>query len=97
MDKTVSVDVNHLTAAVAAWEYCVDSTKMIFGSRLGDPNADVIMAGLEAKQRLTRTEISKLFNGNATAAQIDSAMDIAIEQMLRCRAGKRWIYVGDFS
>jgi hypothetical protein len=36
----------HLEAALAAWRYCGDSARYIFGESLGDPDADAIMAAL---------------------------------------------------
>src|SRR5262249_50645564 len=40
LDKTDLVDVPHLNAAYALWQYCEASAHYIFGDVLGDPLAD---------------------------------------------------------
>lgn len=45
-DMSYVVTPDHLTAALALWEYCESSAKYIFGERLGDPIADEILKAL---------------------------------------------------
>jgi hypothetical protein len=65
------IEISHLTAAMAVWEFCLASVEYIFGDTLGDVVADTILAALKhAANGLTRTEISSLFSRNVPANQI---------------------------
>jgi hypothetical protein len=70
------VNADHLTAALALWEYVESSAKWIFGAMAGDPVADRILAAVrEADEGLTRTDIySGLFGRNTPAGRIDAAL-----------------------
>jgi len=58
LDNAKLVDVVHLDAALAVWDYCADSARYIFGKRLGDPTADSILDALQrSSQGLTREQI----------------------------------------
>ena len=46
LDQQESIDVPHLRAALAVWEYCEASAARIFGNALGDPVADEILRAL---------------------------------------------------
>ncbi|MBI2925551.1 MAG: DUF3987 domain-containing protein [Verrucomicrobia bacterium] len=75
----------HLEAALAAWRYCEDSARYIFGESLGDPDADAILAALRAAGAagLTRTEINEdVFNRHRTKAEIDRALNMLAESVL---------------
>jgi hypothetical protein len=49
LDGAEKIDLSHLEAAVAVWEYCESSAAHIFGSLLGDPIADEILRALQVK------------------------------------------------
>ena len=56
------IDVPHLKAALAVWEYCEASAAYIFGNALGDPVADEICTALQhAGDGMSRTAIRDLF------------------------------------
>src|SRR5690606_33377529 len=75
LDRDNTIRPQHLTAALALWEYCDASARHIFGEATGDPVADSIMRALrEAAQGLTRTAISNVLGRHATAARIDAAL-----------------------
>jgi len=63
LDHKVQIDVVHLRAALAAWEYCETSAARVFGNALGDPVADEIMRALRqaGNAGMTRTAIRDLF------------------------------------
>src|SRR5262249_36134572 len=77
MDCSPQIRQPHLAAALALWEYCEQSVSTIFGDRMGDPIADEILTALRSSATgLTRTDISRLFNGHAKAGQIGRALDL---------------------
>ena len=63
---------------MAAWKYCADSVAGIFGRRTGDVIADAILEALKVSKRLTKTQVSQLFNKNQTAGAIDRAAQLLI-------------------
>ncbi|MFZ2643539.1 MAG: DUF3987 domain-containing protein [Verrucomicrobiia bacterium] len=90
----------HLEAALAAWRYCEDSARYIFGASLGDGVADEILAALReaGASGLTRTEISDVFKRHRTHAELDRAFALLMENDLAWRkrepnggrTGERW-------
>ena len=77
LDESSQIRVEHLRAALAVWEYCEQSARMIFGTALGDPVADEIGRTLKSNPNgLSRTDISNLFGRNRNANTIQRALDI---------------------
>ena len=78
LDGAERIDVPHLLAALAVWQYCDSTAKHIFGASLGDRIADEIMRRLyqAGDDGLTRTEIRDLFGRNLTADRIGAALDL---------------------
>jgi hypothetical protein len=76
LDGVGQIDVKHLRAALALWEYCEASAVHIFGDMLGDPVADEIMRALRhaGDGGMTRTAISDLFGRNRSADRIGAAL-----------------------
>jgi hypothetical protein len=100
LDKSATMGLEHLKAALALWEYCERSARFIFGDALGDPTADTILTALRANSGgLTWTEISGLLGRNKPASQIDRALDVLASLGLATfqreetdgRATERWI------
>jgi hypothetical protein len=77
IDGSTLLEVPHLLAAIAVWDYCAASAAWIFGTSLGDEIADAILNALRraANKGLTKTDITKLFNRNVAAPVIDTALD----------------------
>jgi hypothetical protein len=67
------IDLSHLNAALALWDYAEASTRLIFGDNTGDPDADTILCALRERGTLTDTEISGLFRGHASALRLQQA------------------------
>jgi hypothetical protein len=63
LDGSGEIDVPHLKAALAVWEYCETSAAFVFGDLLGDPVADEIARALQqaGPEGMTRTAIRDLF------------------------------------
>ena len=70
LDRSPVIRREHLDAALALWGYAFDSAAWIFGSAVGDPLADELLAAL-ARGPLTRTEIRDLFGRNQSGTRID--------------------------
>jgi len=86
LDSSGVVKQPHLTAALALWDYCEESARLIFGDALGNPIADEIYRALlcNQEQGLTRTDFSLLFGRNRKAAEISLALNALL------KGGKAW-------
>lgn len=87
LDLAPTVAANHLRAALALWDYSLESAATIFGDSLGDPTADAILARLRSKRDgMTRTEISNSFGRHREASEIDRALGTLVEHdLVRCQ------------
>jgi hypothetical protein len=76
LDGSAQIDVPHLRAALACWEYCESSAAYIFGDMLGDPVADEILLALRqaGSAGMTRTAIRDLFGRHRSADRIGIAL-----------------------
>jgi hypothetical protein len=75
LDGRSLIDVEHLQAALAVWDYCQASAGYVFGESTGDTIADKIRAALKAdKAGLTRTQIRELVGGRETEERIELAL-----------------------
>jgi len=76
LDGSGQIDVPHLQAALAVWEYCETSAAFIFGDLLGDPVADEIARALQhaGPVGMTRTHIRDLFGRHRSADRIGAAL-----------------------
>ncbi|MDH5296605.1 MAG: bifunctional DNA primase/polymerase [Nitrospirota bacterium] len=70
MDGQSVIDLVHLKAALAIWQYAEASTRMIFGDSLGDPVADAILKALRTRGDMTDSDISDFFRRHKTAAEL---------------------------
>jgi hypothetical protein len=70
------IELEHLMAALAVWEFCHKSVEYVFGDTLGDQVADTILSALKTAgpSGLSRTELSNLFSRNVPANQIARAL-----------------------
>ncbi len=76
LDQSTTIRAEHLTAALALWDYAEESAAYIFGDALGDPTADTLLAALrEAEQGMTRTEIRELFGRNKSSTTLTRALE----------------------
>ena len=80
LDRTQVVGAEHLTAALAVWNYCFDSARWIFGEALGDPLADELLTALRSSSAgMTLTEIRDYFGRNRKATDIGRALNTLAE------------------
>jgi hypothetical protein len=103
LDGTDKIDLPHLTAALALWEYCEASAAHIFGRALGDPMADEISRALQqSPDGMTRTAIRDLFGRNRSADRIGAALALLFSNnraraetiMTGGRPAETWFPVG---
>jgi len=80
LDQKDEIDLDHLRAALAVWEYCEASAAYIFGRLLGDPVADEIERALHQADGagLTRTAIRDLFGRNQSTERIGAALALLV-------------------
>ena len=76
LDQKRFIDVEHLEAATAVWDFCEASARHIFGGVVGDPAADTILRSLQASGSggLSRVEIHNLFGRHLPASKISAAL-----------------------
>jgi hypothetical protein len=76
LDRSAVIEVTHLEAALAVWNYCDRSARFIFGDALGSKIADRIVAELRSAgaRGLTRNGINEMFKGNVQSARIGEAL-----------------------
>ena len=80
LDAADEIRAPHMVAALAVWQYCLESARYIFGDSLGDPVADEIRRLLRAQPAgLTRTELRDHFGRNKSAAEIGRALAVLAE------------------
>lgn len=78
LDESDVIDVPHLHAALAVWNYCQASARWAFGGSLGNQLADDLLAALRevAPAGLSSTDINGLFSRNRNASDIRQALGI---------------------
>lgn len=76
LDRSRAIDVPHLRAGLAFWDYAERSAAYIFGEALGDKVADRIVDELRCAgdAGLTQNAIRDLFQRNVSAARIAEAL-----------------------
>lgn len=83
LDCSATIRAPHLKAALAIWDYCLESARWIFGEALGDAVADELLALLRRSPRgLTRTEIRDATGRNRQAADIERGLAVLAEHGL---------------
>lgn len=83
LDCSSTIEISHLRAALAVWDYCQDTCFYIFGKYLGDHVADRILSELrENPCGLTRTEIRELFHRKQTSTRIEQALRLLYQYEL---------------
>jgi hypothetical protein len=75
-DKSKVIDLRHLKAGLAVWDFCCESAKYIFGDLLGHRIADPILLGLRqaGEVGMTREDIYRLFSCNRSSSEISEAL-----------------------
>jgi hypothetical protein len=90
LDCKDEIDVLHLRAGIAVWEYCEASAVRIFGNASGDPIADKILSALRhaGAAGMTRTNIRDLLGRHQNEGPIAQALEL-LESTGRARTVKQ--------
>jgi hypothetical protein len=77
LDCSPIIELAHLQAALAVWDYCSASASLFFGTSTGDHNADRILEAINASTDgcLSRMQISALFRGHLSSNRIEAALE----------------------
>ena len=76
-DKSPTMELDHLEAALAVWDYCAASVAWIWDSVLGNKTAERILMALRERDH-TRTELRDLFSRNRSEAEMTAALDLLV-------------------
>jgi hypothetical protein len=87
LDGRPDIDIEHLRAALAVWEFVESSARYIWGDTLGDPIADESLRALRqaGDDGMSRTDIRDLFGRHRGADQIGRALGVLAERGLARR------------
>jgi hypothetical protein len=81
LDGSDKIDLPHLEAALAIWEYCELSAAYVFGDAIGDPIADDIVHALRAAPGgMTRTALNNLFGRHQSSGRIGVALQLLVKK-----------------
>jgi hypothetical protein len=80
LDCSKVIRLEHLTAALALWQYCEDSARYIFGAQTGNKIADEIFTELnQRKDGMSKNDIREHFQQNRSAAEINRALELLLD------------------
>ena len=84
LDCSATIRRDHLRAAKSVWDYCKESTSIIFGKSTGDVLADRIMDLILDGEGagISRTELSNLLKRNQSKRKLDNAINLLAESNL---------------
>jgi hypothetical protein len=82
LDRSATIGVQHLWAALAVWNYCENSARLLFGTSSGDPDLDALQDELrsQGKGGMTRKEIRDFFNRHKSRREVDALLSRLLEQ-----------------
>jgi len=82
LDRADLIDLPHLEAGLAVWNYCDASATHIFGTTLGDEVADTIFRALKnaGSVGITRTMINNLYGGHRATGRLSAALGLLLER-----------------
>lgn len=75
LDESDAIRREHVSAALALWDYCEASARYIFGDATGDGLADRILSALTSAGQLSKDEIRNMLHRNVSAGRIDAALE----------------------
>lgn len=89
LDKSEVMQIVHVKAAEAAWDYSEQSAEYIFGSGTGSKRADAMLAAIrQAGGEMNRTELHRAASNHGGAAGINASLAV-LSKAGRVRFDKR--------
>lgn len=82
IDRAMDIDVPHLEAALAIWNYAVDTVVYVFSDRLGDPKAKRVIDALReaGDEGITQNTMRRnVFVGRPTAAEVAAVLNRMVQ------------------
>jgi hypothetical protein len=83
LDCSAEINLKHLTAALALWQFAEDSAAYIFGETVGDEEADAILRALRLSETsgLTREQLMvDVFQRHIKAAELTRSLTLLEDQ-----------------
>ena len=79
MDGSAVIQLPHLEAALAVWDYCEASVRHIFGDKLGNKDAVQVRDLVRVYGPLTRTDLHTHLHRNWPAARLQNALRFLLD------------------
>lgn len=76
LDGQTDINLVHLEAASALWQYAEASSRLIFGDSTGDPVADAILRAVRTSGEVSDSQVSDLFSRNVSGHRLERAKTI---------------------
>jgi hypothetical protein len=73
LDSRATIRVEHLTAALAFWQYCLESARHLFGTAEKDPLANKVLQALSSGEK-THTDLNALFSGHLSKDKLQGVL-----------------------
>jgi hypothetical protein len=73
LDGKKTIEISHLSSALAFWQYCEDSAKFIFSGWGSNPAVVKIMNYISTKPR-SKTDLFRLFKNKIRKEMIDDSL-----------------------
>lgn len=91
VDGAATIELAHLTAALAVWRFCLESARAIFGDGTGNKLADRFLAEMKAQgaRGVGRAELHKLANNHAGKSDFDQALEVLETNGLAVKTSRR--------
>ena len=75
LDRSPTVTIDHLTAALALWQFSEDSARYIFGEALGDPVADRLLELLmDNHDGMAQTALHRALGNHVSAGRLNACL-----------------------
>ena len=75
LDRSPTVTIDHLTAALALWQFSEDSARYIFGEALGDPVADRLLEILmDNHDGMAQTALHRALGNHVSAGRLNACL-----------------------
>jgi hypothetical protein len=78
LDDKPAIEVPHLEAALALWQFAAASAGRLFGDAVGDPVADRVLAALRRNGPMSQNDLRDLFGQHVKSAVMGRALETLV-------------------